>query len=65
MQKPDANVLAEAGGVTPAFARMVLAGTRQPSLAVALRIYDATGLKLGPLAKLDTPSIAVARKLAA
>ena len=64
MLKPDPNAIAEAGGVTPAFARMLIAGTRKPSLAVAIKIYDATGHKLGPLVNLDTRQINVARTMA-
>lgn len=65
MQKIDPNTIAEAGGVTPAFARMVLAGTRKPSLPVALRIYDATGVQLGPISDLTRSQIDVARRMAA
>lgn len=65
MPKIDPNTIAQAGGVTPAFARMLLAGTRKPSLPVALRIYDVTGVQLGPLAGLDRRAIDVARQMAA
>jgi hypothetical protein len=63
MTKLDPTVLAEAGGVTPAFIRMVLAGTRRPSLSVALKIYDATGAHLGPLSGLSRSQIDVARAM--
>ena len=63
MAKIDPNTIAAAGGVTPAYARMLIANTRTPSLAVALRIFDATGVQLGPLASLDRRSIEVARQM--
>jgi transcriptional regulator with XRE-family HTH domain len=59
--KIEPNILAKAGGVTPAFIRMVMAGKRRPSLTVALRIYDATGVQLGQLAGLTRSQIDVAR----
>lgn len=61
----DPNTIAEAGGVTPAYARMMLAGTRKPSLPVALKIYDATGVQLGPISGLTRSQIDVARQMAA
>ena len=63
MAKIDPNTIAAAGGVTPAYARMLIANTRTPSLAVAIRIFDATGVQLGPLASLDRRSIEVARQM--
>lgn len=65
MPKIDPTAIAQAAGVTSAYARMLLAGTRQPSLAVALKIYDATGVQLGQLKGLDRRSIDVARQMAA
>lgn len=64
MPKIDPNVIAAAGGVSAAYARMLIAGTRKPSLAVAVKIYDATGVQFGPLAGLDRRSIDVARTMA-
>ena len=55
----DPNKIAEAAGVTTAYARMLLNGTRQPSLRVALSIYDATGVQLGILR--DQPKSVVER----
>lgn len=57
--------IAKAASVTEAYARMLIAGTRRPSLDVALRIYDATGATFGPLAGLTKSQIEVARKMAA
>lgn len=59
-----AQQIAEAAGVTPAYGRMLLAGTRTPSLAVAIQIFDATGQRLGPLEGLTVREIAAARKMA-
>lgn len=61
--KIDPNTIAEAGGVTAAYARMLIAGTRKPSLSLAIKIYDATGVQFGPLAGLDRRSIDVARMM--
>ena len=52
------------GGVTPAYARMLIAGTRRPSLELALRLFDATGAREGPLTGLSPDEIEAARKLA-
>lgn len=57
--------IVEVGGVTPAYARMLIAGTRRPSTALALRLYDATGRQYGPLEGLRPDEIEVARKMAA
>lgn len=43
----------------------IIAGREEPSLAVALRIYDATGEKYGILKGLAESSIADLRKQAA
>jgi plasmid maintenance system antidote protein VapI len=64
MPKIDPNAIAQAGGVTAAYARMLLAGSRTPSLPLAIKLYDAIGLQLGPLANLDRRSIDVARQMA-
>lgn len=58
-----AKQIAEAAGVTPAYARMILNGSRSPSRAAALRAYDALGCKIGPLAGLDDSEIDVVRKM--
>lgn len=57
--------IAEHGKVTPAYARMILANARKPSLALALRIYDATKVAIGPLEGLNKRDIEAARKMAA
>lgn len=61
---PTPTEIANATGKTEAFARMVMAGTRDPSLPVALRIYDELGAQYGPLAKLSKREIETARKMA-
>lgn len=65
MAKIDPTMIAEAGGVSAAYARMMLAGTRKPSLPLALKIYDATGVQLGPIRELSRSQIDVARQMAA
>lgn len=65
MSKIDPVQIAEAGGVTPAYVRMMMAGKRKPSLGLALRIYDATGVQLGPIADLTRAQISVARQMVA
>lgn len=60
---PTIDQIVEHGGVTPAYARMILAG-RKPSLRLALRIYDATKEQIGPLAGLNRRDIEAARKMA-
>src|SRR3546814_10344479 len=57
MAKIDPNSIAAAGGVTAAYARMMIAGKRRPSLPLALRVYDATGVPLGPLSDLSRSQI--------
>lgn len=59
------ETIVEHGGVTPAYARMLIAGTRKPSLDLALKLYDATGTQVGPLSGLCAREIETARKLAA
>jgi len=62
MDLPLETIVAH-GQVTPAYARMLIAGTRKPSLALALRLYDATGTKVGPLAGRTARDIEAFRKL--
>lgn len=59
-----AQEIAEATGCTNAYARMLIDGTRRPSLATALRIFDGLGEKLGPLRDLSDDEIATARRMA-
>jgi hypothetical protein len=54
--------IVEAGGVSAAYARMLRNGDRYPSVALALRLYDATGAKVGPLVGLGKAAIEAARK---
>lgn len=41
--------LAEKAGISLSYATQILDGSRKPSLDMALRIYDATGLQFGIL----------------
>lgn len=59
-----AQQIADAAGVTPAYARMILAGSRTPSQACALRVFDATGQRIGPLTGLSPDEIETVRKMA-
>lgn len=54
--------IVEAGGVSAAYARMLRKGDRYPSMELALRLFDATGAKVGPLAGLNKAGIEAARR---
>jgi hypothetical protein len=45
------------------YAHELIVGQRKPPLPMALQIYDATSLKLGPLEGLTKREIELARKL--
>lgn len=55
--------LAEKAGISAAYACQLLNGTRGASLAMAFKVYDATGLQFGPLANLTKPEIEMQRQL--
>lgn len=57
-----AQQIADAANVTPAYARMILAG-RIPSTATALAVFDATGEPIGPLVGLGSDGIEIARQM--
>ena len=57
--------LRDAANISQSHAHMILSGDRQPSLAVALKIYDATGQQFGILKGLSPDTIAEIRKQAA
>ena len=61
--------LAAKAGISVPYASQLLSGDftkrRQPSLQMALRIYDATGLQLGALSGLSPEEIETSRKVAA
>ena len=61
--------LSERTGISWAYASQLLSDDfekrRTPSLAMALRIYDATGLQLGALRGLQPEEIVTLRKVAA
>lgn len=57
--------LSKAAGISVAYASQLLAGVRtSPSLPVAIRIFDGTGKRMGPLEGLTDDEIAAARKMA-
>ena len=64
MANIDPTIIAKAGGISAGYARMLLAGTRKPSLDCALKIYDVTGVQLGPISGLTRSQIDVARQMA-
>lgn len=51
--------------VSIAYASQLLSGARKPSLELALRLFDLSGVKLGPLVGASDGEIATLRKLAA
>jgi transcriptional regulator with XRE-family HTH domain len=57
--------LARRAGINRVYAWQLLNGDRSPSLELALRIYDGTGLQLGLLKGLKADEIQVMRKAAA
>lgn len=50
-------------GISKGYASDLLAGNKKPSPTMALRIFKATGVKLGPIAGLSEPEIAVLEKM--
>lgn len=52
-------------GVSVAYASQLLSGARKPSLELALKYFDAAGIRLGPLVGATDEEIATLRKLAA
>jgi transcriptional regulator with XRE-family HTH domain len=66
--EPDAirpTDLAAKLNVSVAYASQLLSGTRIPSLELALRMLDISGVRLGPLVGATDEEIATLRKLAA
>jgi transcriptional regulator with XRE-family HTH domain len=57
--------LARRCGISRIYAWQLLAGKRDPSLELALQIYDETGVQLGKLNGLTPEEIRISRKLAA
>jgi transcriptional regulator with XRE-family HTH domain len=50
-------------GISVSYASEVLTGTRQPSQKLAVKIYQATGRKLGPIAGLGDDDIAALERI--
>lgn len=50
-------------GVNRSYAWQIANGKREPSQRLAVRIFRATGLKLGPVADLSDEEIAVLEKV--
>lgn len=55
--------LAEAAGISVPFASQLLSGKRNPSLSVALQIYERTGKRFGLLAQATDDEIASLKRL--
>lgn len=56
--------LSKAVDISVPYASQLIAGVRRPSLPVAVRIYDATGKRMGPLVGLSRDEVEAARKMA-
>jgi hypothetical protein len=56
--------LSKAADISVPYASQLIAGLRRPSLPVAIRIFDATGKRMGPLVGLSTEEVDAARKMA-
>ena len=63
MDEPTYNDIAAKAGISRSYACEIVNGKRRPSLATALRIYDATGLRFGQLAGLGKRDIEAARRM--
>lgn len=50
-------------GISKGYASDLLAGNKKPSAPMAVRIFRATGLKLGPLVNLSDAEIEVAERM--
>lgn len=50
-------------GISKGYASDLLAGNKKPSAPMAVRIFKATGLKLGPLQDLSDEDVAVAERM--
>lgn len=57
MANPTPTELSASAGISVSYASEILSGTRKPSRALALRIYEKAGLKFGPLANLTAQEI--------
>ncbi|QIG79965.1 helix-turn-helix domain-containing protein [Stakelama tenebrarum] len=53
MKKPTPTDVSKTCGISVSYASQLLGGTRTPSQALAIRLFDAFGLKLGPLSGLS------------
>ena len=59
---PSPSALSDLVGISKGYASDLLAGNKKPSAHMAVRIFRATGLKLGPAASLSDAEIAVLEK---
>ena len=63
MEKITPTRLAQEVGISVPYASQLLSGARPISTEMALRIFDATGEKIGPFVGLTAAEIRTARKL--
>jgi plasmid maintenance system antidote protein VapI len=63
METVTPTQLATAIGISVPYAWQLLKGDRPVSLEMALRIFDATAMQLGPLTDLTAAEIETARKM--
>ena len=63
--KPRPTDLAKQLEVSVPYASQLLSGTRVPSMQLAVRILDKTGLKLGPLKDATPAQIRTVRQMVA
>jgi hypothetical protein len=52
-------------GISAPYASQISRGVRDPSLALALRIYSEIGIKLGPIKNATNSEIAALKRMAA
>ncbi len=63
--RPSPTELSVRVGISKGYASDMLQGKKTPSDTMALKVFRATGLKLGPVANLDDAEIAVLEKMRA
>lgn len=65
MDKPSVQAIMDAAGISRTHAYDILAEREEPSISVALKIYDETGAKLGILNGLPPSAVEQIRENAA
>lgn len=62
MSDVSTNARLVAAGVSKSYASQIASGKRDPSLALAISIFRATGLKFGPISNASKAEIATLEK---